>query len=70
MEDEFLSPDAVVGIAPGMTERRLADLRYAGGGPRFFKPTRKTVLYRRSDVIEWIEANAFTRTDTPVRASA
>lgn len=61
MEDEFIQP-AVVTEMTGMSVGALAQLRYAGGGPRFYKPTPKTVLYKRSEVIAWIEASARDRT--------
>ncbi len=63
MEDEFIQP-AVVTEMTGMTPGALAQLRYAGGGPRFYKPTPKTVLYKRSEVIAWIEASARDRTSS------
>jgi len=57
MEEEFIQP-AVVSDMTGMSTGALAQLRYAGGGPRFYKPTPKTVLYKRSEVIAWVEASA------------
>lgn len=42
---------------PGMTTGNLAQLRYTGRGPKFLKPTSRTVVYRESDVIEWLEAS-------------
>lgn len=43
---------------PGMTEGRAAQLRYTGKGPRFFKPSGRTILYRKEDVDRWIEESA------------
>jgi hypothetical protein len=43
---------------------RLAQLRYVGGGPKFIKVGRK-VLYRWSDVSDWLDHNTMQRTDGP-----
>lgn len=61
-QSDYLSPDQAAALIPGMTRGNLAQLRYAGTGPRFLKPTPRVVVYRRADVIEWLERNAFTRT--------
>ncbi|WP_343598929.1 helix-turn-helix domain-containing protein [Mycobacterium sp.] len=44
------------------SEAALAQLRYRGCGPRFVRLGRK-VLYRWSDVREYLAANTFQRTD-------
>ncbi|MEH3129151.1 MAG: DNA-binding protein [Mycolicibacterium neoaurum] len=46
------------------TEQRLATMRYRGTGPKFCKVGRR-VLYRWSDVRDFLEANTVTRTDGP-----
>jgi hypothetical protein len=66
----YLKPEAVCEMVPGLTKGALAQLRYKGAGPRFLKPTPKTVLYREADVIEWLEGSEYTRTDRPTRVSA
>lgn len=43
---------------------RLAQLRYMGRGHKFIKVGRK-VLYRWSDVAEWLDRNTLQRTDDP-----
>jgi hypothetical protein len=63
MEEEFVQP-AVVSEMTGMSTGALAQLRYTGGGPRFYKPTPKTVLYKRSEVVAWVEASARDRTSS------
>lgn len=55
---KYLSPDQVVEMIPGMTKGALAQLRFTGKGPRYRKPTPKTVLYVEHEVIEWIENSA------------
>jgi len=57
MDDEFILP-AAVGEITGLKTGALAQLRYMGRGPRFYKPTPRTVLYKRSEVMAWIEASA------------
>lgn len=51
---EWLSPDQVAAIAPGLTKDRLQYLRDNGRGPRYYKPTERTVVYERRDVDDWI----------------
>ncbi|MDY7529940.1 MULTISPECIES: hypothetical protein [unclassified Cryobacterium] len=41
-----------------MTKGSLAQLRFTGKGPRYRKPTPKTVIYVESEVIDWIEVSA------------
>ena len=61
MDDEFMQPGEVSDLT-GMSVGALAQLRYNGSGPRFYKPTPRTVLYKRSEIIAWVEASAQTRT--------
>lgn len=63
----YLTPEEVCEMVPGITKTNLAQLRFKGQGPRFFKPTPKTVLYAEADVIAWVEASARTST-APVSA--
>jgi hypothetical protein len=61
MDQDFIQP-AEVGEITGLSIAALAQLRYQGRGPRFYKPTPRTVLYKRSEVLDWVEASAQTRT--------
>lgn len=58
----YLTIDQVCDLVPGMTRTNLAQLRFKGIGPRYFKPTPRTVLYTETDVFAWIEASARTGT--------
>lgn len=58
----YLSAKAAAAAIPGMTTAKLAQLRFSGGGPRYFKPTPKTVVYSEDDLIEWLESTARTGT--------
>jgi hypothetical protein len=54
----YLSPEQVEALVPGMTKGKLAQLRFTGKGPRYRKPTPKTVLYVAADIYAWIEDSA------------
>jgi hypothetical protein len=56
---DYITPGDVCELIPGMTLGQLAQMRYQGrSGLKFYKPTPKTVLYKRSEVLEWIESSA------------
>jgi predicted DNA-binding transcriptional regulator AlpA len=59
MDQEYIHAEEVRQIT-GLTVAALSQLRYRGIGPRFYKPTPRTVIYKRSEVIAWIEASAQT----------
>jgi hypothetical protein len=63
MFEDFVQP-ATVSEMTGLSVGALAQLRYQGRGPRFYKPVPRTVLYKRSEIIAWIEGSAQTRTGT------
>lgn len=53
---DLLAPDAVCELIPGMTRAKLAQMRFSGTGPAYFKPTAKTVVYDRDVVLEWLRS--------------
>jgi hypothetical protein len=55
----FIQPSEVSAIT-GVPIAVLARLRYDGRGPRYYKPTARIVLYKRDDVIEWLESSVQT----------
>lgn len=65
---DYLSPEQVCELIPGMTRGNLAQLRHAGGGPVYSKPTPRVVVYARADVQAWIEASKHSRSDQPITA--
>ena len=69
MEEQFILPSMVAELT-GLSLGALAQLRYHGRGPRFYKPTPRTVLYKRVEVVDWVESSAQTRTDNQRRAVA
>ena len=60
--EPYISDDDVVSRMPGITKGNLAQLRYTGKGPKFYKPSPRVVLYKWSDVQAWIEGHAQMRT--------
>lgn len=54
--EPFISIDEAVKLIPGMTRNHLAQLRYDGTGPVFYKPTGRTVFYKASEIYAWMEA--------------
>ena len=60
--EPYISDDDGVSRMPGMTKGNLAQLRYTGKGPKFYKPSPRVVLYKWSDVQAWIEGHAQMRT--------
>ena len=36
---------------------------YRGDGPTFYRLSAKTILYKRAEVLAWMESRACTRTD-------
>lgn len=67
----YLTPEQVCEIVPGLTRAALGQMRYTGRGPKYLRPggTRK-ILYREADVIAWVEAHEYTRTDQPTALTA
>ncbi|MBK0420386.1 hypothetical protein JD276_15260 [Leucobacter sp. CSA1] len=59
---EYMSPDDVAEMIPGMTVTKLAQLRFKGQGPKYMKPSPKVCVYDRADVIEWLESTKRTGT--------
>ncbi|WZH38752.1 MAG: hypothetical protein PIR02_08775 [Microbacterium enclense] len=67
MDHDYITPDQVCELVPGMTTTNLAQLRFKGRGPKFLKPTPRTVVYRRADIIAWLEASERTSTAAMTR---
>ena len=42
--------------------QHLAQLRYTGKGPKYLKPTPRTVLYRKKDIDDWLNGSVCTST--------
>lgn len=54
----FMDPSGAAELIPGMTVAKLAQMRFTGTGPRYYKPTPKTVVYSEVDLLEWLESTA------------
>lgn len=59
MEDKLLTPEQLCEIIPGTSKQYWATLRFKGQGPKFIKPSPRTVLYRLSTVMSWLDAREF-----------
>jgi hypothetical protein len=59
-----LAVPAEVAVCLHTTTASLAQDRYRGTGPKFIKRGSR-VLYRWSDVLEWLERNTLQRTNDP-----
>ena len=60
-EDSDFSPK-VIALAYGFSLPWLQKKRCEGGGIPFFKPTSKTVLYKKKDVVEYINNHRMMHT--------
>lgn len=63
---DFLSPEQVCELVPGLTVANLKDLRTSGRGPAFFKPTGergKVTIYARADVVDWVKRSRTSTKD-------
>lgn len=65
MTGEYIRPAEVAELT-GLTVAALAQLRYKGTGPRYYKPTPHSVVYKPAEVIAWMEASVRTGTAVPV----
>lgn len=54
--EEWLSPEAVCAAIPGMSVSILQRMRDEGRGPRYAKPSPKTVVYARSDIDAYVRS--------------
>jgi hypothetical protein len=52
--DVFITAEQVCDLIPGLTIAGLAQMRFRGVGPRYFKPSPRKVVYSRASVLEWL----------------
>lgn len=60
--EPFIDIDGALQLLPGFTREHLAKMRFDGTGPAFYKPSKRTVLYRASDIYKWLEGTKCTST--------
>ena len=65
--EPFINIPETLSLIPGMTKNHLAQLRFDHEGPKFYKPTGRTVFYKASEVLDWI-ANNGVKNGTEVSA--
>jgi len=58
---KWASTEETAEALPGVSQQTLANWRYEGRGPRYYKVGRK-VIYDLNEVFEWVESNARTST--------
>lgn len=63
----YLKPAEVAERWTFLSVNQLAQLRFTGAaergeGPKFLKPTPRTVVYREADIVAWLEASERTGT--------
>lgn len=46
----------------GYTKRAMQNWRFRGGGPPFIRVSARSIRYRRSDLIEWINSKVTNNT--------
>ncbi|QLD11370.1 helix-turn-helix domain-containing protein [Microbacterium oleivorans] len=68
-DDDLLTPAEAAKLLR-MNVPALAQLRYRGGGPVFRRLTARTIVYKRRDLMTWVESSGHTRTDAPLKATA
>jgi hypothetical protein len=54
--NDRLIPEAAAAAFLGYTVRALQNWRVRGGGPKFVKVSKRSVRYRRRDLIAWAES--------------
>ena len=58
--DQYLTPNLVQTVVPGLTSNKLRQMRQRGTSPAYYKPAgSRRVLYKVSDLVEWIETNRY-----------
>ena len=63
---DYLTPTQVADEF-GFNTGTLGNLRHKGGGPVFVRAGRR-ILYKRADIVAYLDSNRFSRTDTRVDA--
>lgn len=65
--DVRMRPEEAAAYIP-MDKGQLAQLRYTGNGPKFLKPSTRTVFYRKGDIDDWLDASEQSTTAHEVNA--
>lgn len=54
--DALYRPDMAASYT-GYSRQTMAQWRYLGKGPRYLRPTPRTIIYRKSDLDAWLSAS-------------
>ena len=58
--DQYLTPNLVQTIVPGLTSHKLRQMRQRGTSPAYYKPAgSRRVFYKVADIVDWIETNRY-----------
>lgn len=68
MEEPSFIPPREAAVLTGIPLGTLAAMRYEGSGPRYYKPSPRRVLYKKAELIAWIEDTARLKTGATVHA--
>lgn len=60
--DDAMFPPEAIALAYHMSLSLLQKMRCEGTGPVFSKPSSKTILYKKADVLEWLKARELKHT--------
>jgi len=60
--DNFLSPEQVCDIVPGMTPNLLAALRHRGTGPRYIEASPRKRVYSETSLRAWLASRERSQT--------
>lgn len=55
-DDALYRPDMAASYT-GYSRQTMAQWRYLGKGPRYLRPTPRTIIYRKSDLDAWLSAS-------------
>jgi excisionase family DNA binding protein len=64
-DDQWLTISEAAALTR-LSRPALAQLRYKGGGPVYYRLSGKTILYRRSQLEAWMNDCAYDRTGHPL----
>lgn len=55
--DDALYRPEMAAIYTGYSRQTMAQWRYLGKGPKYLRPTPRTIIYRKSDLDAWLAAS-------------
>lgn len=68
--EPFISIPEALSLLPGMTKNHLAQLRFDGKGPKWYNPVGRTIYYKASEVLAWVNGGSSTEAKHNAEAAA